>query len=202
MGYSRAEKEKTHKRIVSIASKRFRENGFAGVGIADVMKEAGLTVGGFYKHFTSRDALVAEAVGAALGTWERQVAAAASGGPPVTYASLVKEYLSETHRKHPGTGCPVAALTGDISRSDKRTRALVTRNIRDNIQLLEQLIRDTDPKSKSSARSHAILAYCALVGALGVARAVSDKPLSREILNTVAGLLKNSAAGRQKRGAA
>jgi len=202
MGYSRAEKEKTHKRIVAIAAKRFRENGLDGVGIADVMKEAGLTVGGFYKHFTSRDALVAEAVGAALGTWERQVAAAASGGPPVTYASLVKEYLSETHRKHPGTGCPVAALTGDISRSDKRTRALVTRNIRDNIQLLEQLIRDTDPKSKSSARSHAILAYCALVGALGVARAVSDKPLSREILNTVAGLLKNSAAGRQKRGAA
>jgi|SRR6266850_226176 len=203
MGYSRAEKEKTHKRIVSIASKRFRENGLAGVGIADLMKEAGLTVGGFYKHFKSRDALVAEAVGAALGTWERQVDAAASGGPPVTYASLIDEYLSETHRKHPGTGCPVAALTGDISRSDKRTRALVTGNIRDNIQLLERLIRDTDPKRKSVARSHAILAYCALVGALGVARAVSDKPLSREILKTVAGLLKkNSAAGRQKRGAA
>ena len=202
MGHSRAKKEKTHKRIVSIASKRFRENGLAGVGIADLMKEAGLTVGGFYKHFKSRDALVAEAVGAALGTWERQVAAAASGGPPVTYASLVKEYLSETHRKHPGTGCPVAALTGDISRSDKRTRALVTGNIRDNIQLLERLIGDTDPKNKSSARPQAVLAYCALVGALGVARAVSDKPLSREILNTVAGLLKNSAAGRQKRGAA
>jgi TetR/AcrR family transcriptional repressor of nem operon len=202
MGYSRAGKEKTHKRIVAIASKRFRENGLGGVGIADLMKEAGLTVGGFYKHFKSRDALVAEAVGAALGTWERQVDAAASGGPPVTYASLVNEYLSETHRKHPGTGCPVAALTGDIPRSDKRTRALVTGDIRDNIKLLEGLIRDTDPKSKHSARSHAILTYCALVGALGVARAVSDKPLSREILKTVAGLLKNSAAGRQKRGAA
>ena len=202
MGYSRAEKEKTHKRIVSIASKRFRENGLAGVGIADLMKEAGLTVGGFYKHFKSRDALVAEAVGAALGTWERQVDAAASGGPPVTYASLIDEYLSETHRKHPGTGCPVAALTGDISRSDKRTRALVTGNIRDNIQLLERLIRDTDPKRKSVARSHAILAYCALVGALGVARAVSDKPLSREILKTVAGLLKNSALKDRKRKAA
>ena len=157
MGYSRAEKEKTHKRIVSIASKRFRENGLAGVGIADLMREAGLTVGGFYKHFKSRDALVAEAVGAALGTWERQVDAAASGGPPVTYASLIDEYLSETHRKRLGTGCPVAALTADISRSDKGTRALVTRNIRDNIQLLEGLIRDTDPKNKSSARSQAVL---------------------------------------------
>jgi TetR/AcrR family transcriptional repressor of nem operon len=203
MGYSRAEKEKTHERIVAIAAKRFRENGLDGVGIADLMNEAGLTVGGFYKHFKSRDALVAEAVGAALGTWERQVAAAASGGPPVTYASLIDEYLSETHRKHPGTGCPVAALTGDIPRSDKQTRALVTGNIRDNVKLLEDLIRDTGPKSNSSARSQAVLTYCALVGALGVARAVSDKHLSHEILKTVAGLLKkNSAAGRQKRGAA
>ena len=84
MGYSRAEKEKTHKRIVAIAAKRFRENGLDGVGIADLMKEAGLTVGGFYKHFKSREALVPEAVGSSLGTWERQVDAAASGGPPVT----------------------------------------------------------------------------------------------------------------------
>ena len=67
MGHSRAEKAKTHKRIVAIASKRFREEGLAGVGIADLMKEAGLTVGGFYKHFDSRDDLVAEAVGSALG---------------------------------------------------------------------------------------------------------------------------------------
>jgi len=84
MGHTRAEKAKTHKRIVAIASKRFREEGLAGVGIADLMKEAGLTVGGFYKHFDSRDDLVAEAVGSALGAWKRQVDAAASGGPPVT----------------------------------------------------------------------------------------------------------------------
>jgi len=199
MGYSRAEKEKTHKRIVAIASKRFRENGLAGVGIADLMKEAGLTVGGFYKHFKSRDALVAEAVGAALGTWERQVDAAASGGSPVRYESLVDEYLSETHRAHPGTGCAVAALSGDISRSDKQTRALVTGEIRDNIKLLEELIRNTGPKSKSSARSQAVLTYCALVGALGMARAVSDKQLSHEILKTVAELLKNLALKDRKR---
>ena len=198
MRHSKAEKAKTHDRIVAIAAKRFRENGLDGVGIADLMKEAGLTVGGFYKHFKSRDELVAEAVGSALGTWQRQVAAAASGGPPVTYGSLVSEYLSEAHRKHPGTGCAVAALSGDISRSDKQTRALVTGNIRDNIQLLEDLIRHAGPKSKSSARSQAVLTYCALVGAVGVARAVSDERLSREILKTVARLLKDSASGRQR----
>jgi TetR/AcrR family transcriptional regulator, transcriptional repressor for nem operon len=80
MGHSKAEKAKTHKRIVAIASKMFREGALAGGGIADLMKEAGLTVGGFYKHFDSRDDLVVEAVGSALGAWN----AAASGGPSVT----------------------------------------------------------------------------------------------------------------------
>ena len=194
MRHSKAEKAKTHKRIVAIASRRFREEGLAGIGIADRMKEAGLTVGGFYKHFKSRDALVAEALSSALELWKRRVDAAASGGPPVTYESLVNDYLSETHRNHPGTGCPVGALAGDIARSDKRTRALVTPQIRDNIELLTALIRDTNEKDRGAARSHAVLTYCALVGAIGVARAVSDEQLSREILKTVAQLLKNPAS--------
>jgi len=199
MRHSKAEKAKTHKRIVAIASKRFREEGLAGIGIADLMKEAGLTVGGFYKHFKSRDELVAEAIGSALGFWKGQVHAAASGGPPVTYGSLIDDYLSQAHRNHPGTGCPVSALAGDIARSDKRTRAVVTRQIRDNIALLATLIHDTDQndpggKDKSTARAQAVLSYCALVGAIGVARAVSDEQLSREILRTVALLLKSSAS--------
>src|SRR6202011_3745182 len=172
MRHSKAEKAKTHKRIVAIASKRFREEGLAGIGIADLMKEAGLTVGGFYKHFKSREPLVAEAVASALGLWKRQVDAAASGGPPVTYESLVDDYLSEKHRNHPGTGCPVDALAGDIARSDKRTRAIATRQIRDHIELVATLIRDTNEKDKGTARSKAVLTYCVLVGAIGVARAV------------------------------
>jgi TetR/AcrR family transcriptional repressor of nem operon len=199
MRHSKAEKAKTHKRIVAIASKRFREEGLAGIGIADLMKEAGLTVGGFYKHFKSRDELVAEAVGSALGVWKHQVDAAASGGPSVTFASLVDDYLSEAHRNHPGTGCPVSAFAGDIARSDKRTRALVTRQIRENMALVATLILDTnqkdqDEKDKSTARAQAALTYCALVGAMGVARAVSDEQLSREILETVAQLLKRPAS--------
>jgi len=194
MRHSKAEKAKTHKRIVAIASKRFREEGLAGVGIADLMKEAGLTVGGFYKHFKSRDDLVAEAVGSALGHWKRKMDAAAADAPPVTYESLVNDYLTESHRNRPGTGCPVGALAGDIARSDKRTRAAVTREIRDSIEWLATLIHGTNRKEKGAARSQAILTYCALVGAIGVARAVSDERLSREILKTVAQLLKNSAS--------
>src|SRR3984957_13143517 len=134
MRHSKAEKAKTHKRIVAIASRRFREEGLAGIGIANLMKEAGLTVGGFYKHFKSRDALVAEAVGSSLGMWKDQLAAAAAGGPPLTYESLVDDYLSEAHRNHPGTGCPISALAGDLARSDERTRALVTQRIRETMK--------------------------------------------------------------------
>jgi TetR/AcrR family transcriptional repressor of nem operon len=181
-------------RIVAIASKRFREEGLAGIGIADLMNEAGPTVGGFYKHFSSRDALVAEAVGGALELWKRQVDAAALGGPPVTYESLVDEYLSEAHLNHPGMGCPIGALAGDLARSDKRTRALVSQKIRDNIELLATLIRNANETDRDSARSQAVLTYCALVGAIGMASAVSDEQLSHEILKTVAERLKNPAS--------
>jgi TetR/AcrR family transcriptional repressor of nem operon len=134
---------------------------------------------------------VAESVGSALGFWKRQVETAASGERPVTYESLVDDYLSETHRNHPGTGCPVGVLAGDIARSDQRTRAAVTRQIRDDIELVATMIRDANEKGKSTARSQASLTYCTLVGAIGVARAVSDEHLSREILTTVAQVLKN-----------
>src|SRR6266850_1871705 len=187
MGHSRAEKERTHKRIVKIAAKKFREEGLAKVGIAELMKEAGLTVGGFYKHFDSRDDLVAEAVGSALGTWKRQVDAAASGGPPLTYEKLIDNYLNEAHRDDPGTGCAYSALAVEISRSDKRTRALASDQIRNDIQLIADLLPGKD---KHTARSRAILTFSALVGAMGLARAVSDESLSREILKTVAELLK------------
>jgi len=191
MGHSRAEKAKTHKRIVSIASKKFREEGLAGVGIADLMKEAGLTVGGFYKHFDSRDDLVAEAISSAFGGWKRRVDAAASGGPPVSLANLIDDYLNPAHRDHPGTGCAFSALAPEIARSDKRTRALTTEQVRNDIQLIAALIPGRDVHA---VRSQAILTFSALVGAMSLARTVSDEALSREILKSVAELLKNLAS--------
>jgi len=191
MGYSKAQKTRTHKRIVSIASKRFREKGLAGFGIAELMKEAGLTVGGFYKHFDSRGDLVAEAVNSAFGGWKRRVDAAKSGGPPVSYEKLIDDYLSEAHRDNPGTGCAFSALAPEIARSDKRTRALTSEQVQSDIQLIAGLL---PAKDKRMARSRAILAFSALVGAMSLARAVSDVALSREILAAVAELLKNSAS--------
>jgi TetR/AcrR family transcriptional regulator, transcriptional repressor for nem operon len=187
MGHSQTGKRKNHERIVRTAAKRFRQKGLEGVGIADLMKEVGLTVGGFYKHFDSRDDLVAEALRSAFGTWQRQSDAAAAGGPSLTYAKLVDDYLSEAHRDHPGTGCAVGALAGDIARSGKRTRALLTEEIRTKFQLITDLIPGKD---EGQARSRAILACSALVGAIGLSRAVSDEALSREILKSVGELLK------------
>jgi TetR/AcrR family transcriptional repressor of nem operon len=194
MGHSKAEKAKTHQRIVAKAAKRFREEGLEGIGIAELMKEAGLTVGGFYKHFKSRDALVAEAVSSAFGTWKRQVDAAESGGPSISYAKLVDDYLNEAHRDNPGTGCAISALAEEIARSDKRTRALASEEIRTNLQLLAKLLPDKD---KRVARRKAIMTYSALVGAMSLARTVSDEALSREILKCVAESLKESASPKQ-----
>ena len=190
MGYSKAQKEKTHERIVAIASKRFREKGLAGFGIAELMKEAGLTVGGFYKHFDSRDELVTEALSDAFGVWQRQKEAAESGGQPLTFTKLIDDYLSDVHRKNPGAGCAFSALAPEIARSDKRTRTLTSEQVRDDIELIVGLLPGKD---KRVTRSRAILTFSALVGAMSLARAVSDEVLSREILKTVAGLLKNPA---------
>ena len=194
MGHSRAEKEKTHKRIVSIASKKFRQEGLAGVGIAELMKEAGLTVGGFYKHFDSRDDLVAEAVSSAFGGWKRRVDAAASGGPAVSLAKLIDEYLNEAHRDNPGTGCAFSALAPEIARSDKRTRAVTSEQVRNDIQLIATLFPG---EGQRTARSQAILTFSALVGAMSLARAVSDEALSCEILETVGEHLKLFASKQQ-----
>ena len=193
MGHSKAQKTKTHKRIISIASKRFREKGLARVGIAELMKEAGLTVGGFYKHFDSRDDLVAEAVSSAFGGWKRRVDAAKAGGPSVSLAKLIDDYLDEAHRDNPGTGCAFSALAPEIARSDKQTRALTSEQVRNDIHLIAGLLPGKD---KSRARSRAILTFSALVGAMSLARAVSDEGLSREILETVGQFLKNSVVNQ------
>jgi TetR/AcrR family transcriptional repressor of nem operon len=186
MGHSQHQKIKTHERIVRAAAKRFREKGIEGVAIADLMKEVGLTVGGFYKHFDSRDDLVLEAFRAATGPWEKQLAAAESGGPPLTYQALVDSYLTETHRDHPGNGCPISALAGDIARGSKQIRSLLTERVKRSLGLIASLL----PQDYSTTRSKAILTVSALVGAVELARAVSDQTLSDEILELAREVLK------------
>lgn len=186
MGHSQSEKKSNHERIVRTAAKRLREKGLEAVAIADVMKEVGLTVGGFYKHFDSRDDFVVEALRAA--SWQRPVQQSASGGPSVNLAGLVDDYLSEKHRDRPGSGCLIAALAGDVARSNKQIRNLATERIRSTLDLIAGLLPN---KNKESARKQAALIFSALVGALALSRAVSDAAFSDEILQSVRELLKS-----------
>jgi TetR/AcrR family transcriptional repressor of nem operon len=177
MGHSQAEKAATHQRIVDVAARRFRELGLDGIGVADVMKEAGMTVGGFYKHFESRDELVTEALGAAfksLDVWEARAE---------NLAQAVRDYLSEAHRDAPGKGCALGALLGDVGRSNEATRNAFTERVKHNLAFSEGLLDIKDPAER---RARAMLQLSACLGAIGLARAVSDPVLSKEILDDVA----------------
>ncbi|WP_341963953.1 TetR/AcrR family transcriptional regulator [Pseudomonas sp. RC10] len=175
MGHSQAGKKLTHDRIVSIAARRFREHGIDGLSINDLMKEAGLTHGGFYKHFESREQLVAEALAAAFAGYDSPERAS-----PVTLEALVAEYLSPTHRDAIGFGCAVSALVNDVGRVQGEARDLYTSKLRSNVdQIAALLVADKESDSK---RRDAIVAFSTMVGALGLARAVSDSDLSSEIL--------------------
>ena len=127
-----------------------------------------------------------EALRAASGPWQKQLLAAESGGPPLTYESLIDSYLSEAHRDHPGSGCPISALACDIGRGSKQIRSLLTERVKDNFELLATLL----PQDDSAAQSKAIFTVSALLGAVELARAVSDEKLSHEILESTREVLK------------
>ena len=179
VGSSQADKAASHDRIVKAASRRIRRDGIDNVSVAELMKQAGLTHGGFYRHFDSRDDLVAEAIDAALSQGSERVHAAAKLGGADALGAIIDAYLSRLHRDKPETGCAVAALPTDTARADARVRAAYSQQVRTYLDLLAELTpaRDRDER-------HLILA--ALVGALLLARAVDDPDLSDEILESAA----------------
>ncbi|APR80780.1 Transcriptional regulator, TetR family protein [Minicystis rosea] len=191
MGYSQDSKAETHGKIVGAAARRLREAGLEGVGVADLMKEVGLTVGGFYKHFGSRDDLVAEALAAMGNGWDPLFAEAEARGrsDATLFDALVDGYLDVSHRDAPGDGCLFAALSSDLGRSGDKAREVATRKLDRVITRLAQLFKD---RRAPAARATAIVVYSALVGAMSLARATNDEALSREILSTVGKVLKKT----------
>jgi TetR/AcrR family transcriptional repressor of nem operon len=187
MGHSKADKDESHDRIVQVAAARFRESGVDGVGVADLMKDAGLTHGGFYRHFESRDDLVAEAIERALADGGRVVEAIATS-KQASWARLVDGYLSAAHRDGLAASCAVTTLAGDVARSSDRARTAYTRTVDMYLELMTKLIAGEKDKSK---RTNAITALATLVGAVSMARAVNDEKLSREILKSAADELKS-----------
>lgn len=175
--YSKEHKHETRQRIIETASRRFKQDGVDGSGIATLMSDAGLTNGAFYAHFESKDDLVARVVAAELG---RQ--ADALGSLPPTRASLrefVVQYLSPEHRDAPAAGCPSAALLDEIARCADPAKQAYTDGAE---RILGEISSRLSPRDPASARSRALGLYTMLVGTLQLARAVSDPELSAEVL--------------------
>jgi TetR/AcrR family transcriptional regulator, transcriptional repressor for nem operon len=179
MGHSQEEKAKTHQRIVEIAARRIRESGTDGPGVAEIMSEAGLTHGGFYKHFGSRDDLVAEAVDAAIEQGRERLDARTDGAAD-PLAAFLDGYLSTDHRDDPGSGCTVVALGADVARSPDGVRAAYRGQVQRYIAEMEELLGGGE-----EARRRAIAAVTSMVGAVLISRAVDDETLSDEILAAV-----------------
>lgn len=179
MGHSQDEKTRSHERIVEIAAQRIREAGTGGPGVAEIMKTAGLTHGGFYKHFGSRDELIAEAASRTFADGERAVAEVTEGAEDPLDA-FVAWYLSADHRDDPGSGCGVVALGADMARADDGLRTAYTDQVNRYVGRLQELLgRSGDT---AADRRQAVAAFTTLVGAVLVARAVNDPALSDEIL--------------------
>lgn len=176
---SPSRKEETHERIVEVAARAIRRTGYSGTGVADIMKEAGLTHGGFYAHFDSRDALLAEAgdrAGAESVALAARVAAAAP--PGLALQAMMEAYLSPEHIAAIETGCPVAALGSEMPRQAPEVRRAATIHIKEMIDLFARQLPDW---GQPRAHEQAMALVCGLIGTTMVARAVDDPKLAQAL---------------------
>jgi TetR/AcrR family transcriptional repressor of nem operon len=180
MRYSREHKLETHARIVKKASVRLREKGAHGIGVADLMKDAGLTHGGFYAHFDSREALVIEAFAHAMDRGTEHWRKLAELTPPdKRLAAIVDSYLTTVHRDDPGNGCAIPTLGAEIARESPKTRKAFAAKVQRMIDMLAELIPEVPRKA---ARKQATAAIATMMGTLVLARIAGNGEFSDEIL--------------------
>ena len=180
---SRQQKEATHQRIVEAAARAIRRSGYGGTGVADIMKEAGLTHGGFYVHFASREAMLAEAAdraGAEAVDASQRIAATAP--PPQALEALLQAYLSKQHIEGIETGCPIAALGSEMPRQAPEVRRAATRRIK---EMIDVVARQSPDWGRPGAHERALVTMATAVGTLLLARAVDD-PRLRDALRDAA----------------
>lgn len=178
MGHSRAEKIESRERILDAAARQIRAGGLESVSIAELMKAANLTHGGFYGHFPSRAALIAAALERALERGNAAFIAAQPAAAPVTVKSIVNRYLSPAHRDHPGEGCAVAALAGDVGRArEEAVRAPMVESLDRSLADMAEAMGG-GPKAEEAA----LAAWCAMIGALTLSRVYCGTDRSDQIL--------------------
>lgn len=184
MRVTREQANANRERILQAAGTLFREHGYDGVGVADIMERAGLTHGGFYGHFASKDDLAAEITLRVLATdgWLERL----TGKHDPALADVVQSYLSTRHRDNPGQGCVFAALGSEAARQSKIVRRAFTAGLRLRVDALLTVIRG---RSASMRRQRALATLSTLVGAMILARAVDESNLSIEILDAASASL-------------
>ena len=180
MGHSRAEKAESRERILDVAAGQIRQGGLDSISIAEIMKAANLTHGGFYGHFPSRAGLIAAALERALERGEAKFVAATATNPDLTVKSIVNSYLSPAHRDDIREGCAIAALSGDVGRAeDEHIRAEMAQRLEQSFRDMAKAM-DGGPKADAAA----LTAWCAMVGAINLSRVFRGTPRSDEILRT------------------
>ncbi|HEY1997046.1 TetR/AcrR family transcriptional regulator [Paraburkholderia sp.] len=178
MGYSQAQKAESKQRVLETASRQIRENGIEALGVAECMRSAGLTHGAFYGHFSSRDALILEALEHAVVQGEKRMVALAADAKKreiTPLQSIAESFLSDRHLKNPGNGCALCALAGEARHANLEVRELLTRYVH---QLASHIAQ-----ARSSDHEELTLGIVAtIVGAVTLARAVDDDKLAKSIL--------------------
>ena len=181
MRVTRKQAAANREKVLDVAGTLFRERGFDGIGVADIMKRAGLTHGGFYGQFASKDDLAAEATARVLGNpgWQERL----TGKVNPSFAEVVRGYLSSRHRDDPGTGCLLAALGSEAARQPRAVRRALTDGFRVRLDAWLKLVTG---RSATARREKALVTMATLVGALILAGTVDDPALSDEILEATA----------------
>lgn len=198
MRVSRTQAAENRQTVINVASRLFRERGFDGIGLKDLMEGAGLTQGAFYKQFASKDDLAAQASKRALESAFRRWSAAAAANPKDPLGAVVALYLSMGHREERMDGCPVVALGSDAARQSIDVKASFEAGIKNYLEMLGRWISETDGED-STDKAMTILST--MVGALVLSRAVNNKRLSKRFLQAAAkSVLMSSSAGDAQKG--
>lgn len=188
-------KAETHERIVRAAARAIRERGYAGVSVADVMKDAGLTHGGFYAHFASREAMLEEALDqAAAESLANLNRATAKAAPGQALEAVVASYLSDSHVEHAESGCATAALGSETRLQPPEVRKVATRRVK---EMADLLARQLPRWGASETHDDALAVMSTLVGALVIARIVDEPELSAAVRRAAAGFIRDGLAARE-----
>jgi TetR/AcrR family transcriptional repressor of nem operon len=191
MRVSRAQAAENRQNVINEASRLFREHGFDGIGLKDLMKGAGLTQGAFYKQFASKSDLAAQAARQAVASGKRRWLAAAEANPKDPLGAVVAFYLSMEHRADRMDGCPIVALGADAARQNADVRASFEAGIREYLEMLGPWVGDAEG-DEPSGRAMAVAST--MIGAMVLARSVNDERLAKQFLDAAAKAVSTLAA--------